>query len=249
MPSILTDRTYYVAQTGDNNNNGLTALTPFATINHAFEVIGGFFVPDGVTVTVQLLAGLIEVGETCIPPRINGNLVVTGNPSVLTDVDVSLDGTSVLFQVDNGQRLYVDGINVSSVSAGGVVLSITDGNVSFGNILFGANLANIITMRKLGIVSFVGSVGFNANFTRFLSLVGQGMFDAQGRVFALTGTLTMTDFALISAGYARFDGSSFTGTNPTGRKYVVNQSGILFISGATLPGVTAGTTATQGQAI
>jgi hypothetical protein len=54
---LTADRTYYVDTAGDNANDGLTALTPFLTIQHAINVISKTLDLQGFNVTVSCAAG------------------------------------------------------------------------------------------------------------------------------------------------------------------------------------------------
>lgn len=250
-PCITSNRTYYVAQTGSDLNDGLTALTPFGTIEHAMDVIGGFLVPSNVTVTVQLLDGTIEVADPVIPPVMDGHLQIIGNTTTPGNVIVSLDGTSLGFSLSRGQRLLIDGFMIDSVAAGATPISVTgQARLVMSRIILDDNFVNMVVIREGGIVMVTNALTISGNCTRFLSLQGQGEFNMVNVPVTLTGTPAFSaQFALVSAGYARFDGCTFSGS-ATGTRYLVNQSGVLFTNGSGasfLPGNSAGSVATQGQ--
>lgn len=114
---------YWVSAAGSDSNNGLSALTPFLTIQKAIDTLykldlNGFQVKirvaDG-TYTTPVNMGAALVGE--------GSVVIEGNVTTPANVEITVTNGNCI-TVNNGAKLTVQGVALSTITAGnGVVCS------------------------------------------------------------------------------------------------------------------------------
>jgi len=88
VPAILQDPVFYVDPVSGNDNNSGTISSPFATINHALQVLSvGWFG----TATVNLRAGTSTLGNNTVIPQGRGNSSATAGGIVINGVDNAQD--------------------------------------------------------------------------------------------------------------------------------------------------------------
>ncbi len=96
---LTADRTYYVRAAGSDSNNGLTALTAFATVQHMLN-IGGALDAGGFAVTFDIGAGIWDnsanVEGFVIPPIPNNRTInVRGAGKTLTFISLEAHGVGI----------------------------------------------------------------------------------------------------------------------------------------------------------
>jgi hypothetical protein len=244
-------RTYYVRTDGNDANTGLanTAGGAFLTIQKAVDTISLLDI-NAKTVTIQVADGTYTGAVTlknCVGFAVAGNLVIQGNSGTPANVVISMagncftaDGLNVIWDIKDMKILS---------SAGNCIFSTNNSVVRFTNLNFGASVIHIHG-RYGGKVLATGNftISGSATFHAFAGW-GGGVVDVVGFTVTLTGTPAFTNFAYAtSVSMIRYSGNTFSGS-ATGSRYYVEANAVIHTVGATLPGNSAGSTATGGQYI
>jgi len=118
FPQILAQNTYYVSASGNNNNNGLTPQTAFATLQHAADVVSA---GDSVLVLEGNYAGFDlrtdGIQNSPIVFKAIENDVVIDQPNSVTN-----DGINI----ENADWIVVDGFNVINQPRAGIRVAVSD---------------------------------------------------------------------------------------------------------------------------
>lgn len=251
--------TVYVSTTGNDNNTGLSAGSPFLTLNKAYNFIRDNYDLNGYTATIQLADGTYTtglnaqgsvVGRTQIGGGAAGTIILAGNAGTPTAVVIDVTGgpaiscsSSAAVTVQNMKLQGGYGIGVS-----------TRGEVNIGSgITFGPCTAAHVF---LSIGAPYLKVGANYTIAGAAPIhwwvAETGNIDCGGKTITLTGTPAFSNaFAIASGSGSQIScgGNTFSGS-ATGARYYANVNGAINTSGGGanyLPGSLAGSTATGGQ--
>jgi len=251
---ILTaDRTYYVATTGDDGNDGLAVGTPFLTIQKALDVVSTNIDSASFNITIQIADGTY----TCpaagfVVKDINGTgtLLLLGNrttpANVILQTDVST--TDKLIRVSNLKtKIGLDGLKlISSANAGGNSIFVEQAILWFNNIDFGASaVVNI----DVYIGGSVRNAGLDLDAQKTYTISGDTyihIFVFNGSYRESDGTVVLVDTPAIAAdyiycaalGYAWFADMTYTGS-ATGQRAWATRNSVIELNGETLPGDSA----------
>lgn len=248
---LLTEpRTYYVSTTGNNANNGLTAGTPFQTIQHAVNVVQNLDLgthnviiqlADGSYAENVLLRNTVGAGL----PIIRGNLTTPGN------VSLTAAAGSTLISVNRGGMWNVQGMSFT----GGAIHLACDGlsSLSFRDVRFGAASGSHIVCYS-GRVQCTGSYTITAAASAYhINVTGTAadyMCSGSGFVVTVNSNPVFNTFLNVSTGgTATFFGTTFSGA-ASGKRYNVELNAAIqtFGAGASfIPGNAAGTAVSGGQ--
>ncbi len=120
VPSVLifSQNTYYVSQTGNDSNNGLTINTAFATLQHAAEIVSA---GDSVITMPGNYPGFdLRTSGTqnsqIVFKAFNSNVVID-NPNSITN-----DGINI----EEANWIVVDGFNVINQPRAGIRIAVSD---------------------------------------------------------------------------------------------------------------------------
>ena len=251
--ALTADRTYHVATTGSDSNDGLSAGAPFLTIQKALDAAAALdTVIYNVTVQVadgtyeQPLAGRILVGSGRI--TVQGN---SGNPSAVVVRGTSGNPTVL---VGPGMFLTLKYLRLEGNASGyALVTSELNGVIDIDSVVFGtlASSQPQIAVSRCGIVRAIGNYTIAAGGAAHVMAWGQGVFDCRNRTITVSGTPAFAwAFATASeCSLMMFNTSTFSGS-ATGKRYDIVTNGVIQTAGDgvnLLPGNSAGTTATGGQ--
>lgn len=256
MPVVRTrltgNLTVYVATTGNDNNTGLSAGSPFLTLNKAYNFIRDNYDLNGYTATIQLVDGTYTTGLVALRPALDsgasgGAIVVSGNTGTPANVLINVPGGTAI-TASSGARLMLQGLKMQGGYA------ITCGNsaeVSFSNVDFGACSVAHCYAGAFGIISASGNYTISGGSTSHFWSVNSGYIEANSRTITLTGTPAFSNaFAIGSMlGLVLSGGCTFSGS-ATGARYSASGNGVINTAGAGanyFPGSVAGSTATGGQ--
>lgn len=243
---LTADRTYYVATTGSDSNNGLTVGTPFLTIQKAVDVVCGTLDIGINAVTIQLADGTYTAGAIVNPTVGTGVFTIKGNTGTPANT-VIITSTTACIKATNGAVVTVIDLKLTSAGSYGVQtdkMSI----LNYGNIDFGACVMHIYanTTSQIWAISnykISGSAAFHwlADFGALLL--------CYGKTITLTGTPafgnSFAKSAFLSTVYVA--GNTYSGS-ATGKRYY-STSGSIISSDTTLPGSISGTVDGGGQYI
>ena len=246
--TLAASRTYYVRTDGSDSNDGLSNASggAFLTIQKAISAVAGLDL-NGKAVTIQVGNGTYAAGVSVTSPFVGGVPVLQGDTTTPGNVVISVSGDAV--SVSNGAELGIGGFKLVTATAGSGLNATKAGRINVtGKMEFGT--CATAHMHS----SYAGQIAVSADYTisggslyHWWSETAGGSIAVIGRTVTLTGTPAFTAFAnativaQIVAVSNTYSGSS------TGSRYSVTLNGVILSSGATLPGSTAGTTATGGQ--
>lgn len=246
---LTADRTYYVATTGNDSNDGLTAGMPFLTIQKAADVATSTLDARTHQVTVQIADGTYS-GTTLVKPMM-GSLPLIFRGNLTTPANVHVNVTGDCFSVDTAPAAIK--VLDMKLSATGNCLSATPaGKIEFGNLVFGSASRHIYAAYS-GYIGAIGAYSIVGGGQAHILSSG-GMVVSSGLTITLTGTFAFT-VAFVQAnrlGLAVVLGNTFSGTyTVTGLKFNAASNAVIDSNGGSgsYPGGTAGTTATGGQCV
>jgi hypothetical protein len=240
-------RTYYVATTGNDANDGLTALTPFLTGQKAADVIRDTLDLAGYAVTIQFADGTYTGAIVCNRTwtgQGTGGVTFTGNTGTPANVIISTTSANCISAV-RGARISVTGMELRTTTSGycldagaagviGVLTAVRFGTAASGHIV--SDSAGLVLLNNS--YSIVGAAPFH-----ILCFSG-------GHVESLSVTVTITGTPAFSTAYAEvfrggsatLSGNTYSGS-ATGVRFIVASGGSIMTSAAgltALPGDTAG---------
>lgn len=250
---LAANRTYFVATTGNDSNDGLTVGTPLLTgqaaVNKAARLdMAGF------TVTIQFAAGTYG-GAIAIAAGVwfTGTLMLLGDETTPSNVKFNFAGSATIRASDLA-IVRVRGIQFEGTPSF-FMLSVSQARLYFRNIIFNGAAA-VAHMYASGGAIQRESGGANiytisAGGAVHAKADSQGILVISSATITLTGTPNFTSaFTLVEIlGLSLWIGCTFVGA-ATGVRYNVASNGVVSTNTASatfLPGNAAGVTATGGQ--
>jgi hypothetical protein len=244
---------FYVSPTGNDDADGLTANTPWHTLQHAYNTVKNNYDLAGFPVTIHLADGTYKDNVVFCDGYIVGqvaNVIFQGNPEHPENV-VLFAKSNNIFEVMN-TRVHVDGMTLSGTGSTVGLLSYFGARVTFTNLIFGPMGTGIHLSAYGGIIMaqsnyrITGGAGYHI------------LSNTPGsRVHIDNRTITISNSPAFSAAFAVAEnlamisayGNSFPGTAATGTRYIVNMNSIIQTSGGVnyFPGDKAGAAGTGGQ--
>lgn len=244
---LTANRAYYVATNGNDNNDGLSANSPFLTIQRAIDVISKSLDMLDYQVTVYVADGTYTTPVSFKPYVGSVVPIITGNSGAPGNVIISVTGDNAFYN-GTGSGWSVSYVKIQTSSVGSGVLALYSGSIIWLiSVHFGACTAYHINAR------FGGSVDISGDYTISGSAIGHIEAEYGGFIFSSsTSTVTLTGTPAFAAAFAyaycngiiRYTSKTFSGS-ATGRKYLCELSGAIYTGGLTLPGSTAGITSTS----
>ncbi len=245
---LTANRTYYVnSSTGSDSNNGLTSITPFLTIQKAFDTIASIDL-SLYTVTVQLADGTYT--ESSFAPSvvysglgaITGDIpriIIKGNTSVPENVILSGDAPVTTEAVN--VPVHFEGVYYT----GGFGINSYRSNVTFANVNFGCQTHISVDRESHLVATGNYTISSGADY-HVIADNGSFVDISNGITVTLTGTPDFTGcFASsLECSVAHFEGATFVGS-ATGSRYNVDLNAVINTGGRGanyLPGDTTGTT-------
>lgn len=243
---LTADRTYYVATTGSDSNNGLAVGTPFLTIQKACDVAATLDVGN-FQVTVQVADGTYT-GATIVRPMLGTKpLIIRGNNVTRNNVHVNATGEAFRVNQANAVAQVLD-MKLSSTS--NCLAANPAGRIEYGNVSFGAATARHINCQYDGQITALSSYGIEGAAQSHI-LASGGSVVSSGLTMTITGTPAFSS-AFVEAnrrGLAVVLANTYSGA-ATGKRYNAASNGVIDTNGAAttaLPGDVVGTTSTGGQ--
>ncbi|MEX0643481.1 MAG: hypothetical protein WD468_12310 [Pirellulales bacterium] len=249
---------FFVSPTGNDDASGLSDITPWHTLQHAYDTVSQNYDLAGFPATIRLADGTYgeEAGEDNVvfcDGRILGQvgpIRFVGNPAHPENVIISATSNNI-FEII-ATWAYIDGMTLTGTGSTVGLLSYFDARITFANIIFGPMGEGIHQSAAGGIIipfsdyKITGGAGYH-----LLSQTPGSRIDIDRKTITLSGTPKFSavfavaqNLAMISA-----NGNTFAGTGATGTRYLVRNNGIIQTSGDGdyFPGDAAGSVATGGQ--
>lgn len=254
---LTANRTYYVAPSGgggSDSNDGLSALTPFLTIQKAVDVASTLDL-GGYSITVQLADGTYATGvilKNVVGFRSPGDLVIKGNAATPANVIISPTGADCFIADSIASVWDITDLRVQSTTSGNGLFARYGAKIRYGNLDFGACASSHI--QAFGPGSVITCLS-NYAITGGAQIHFQSYYGAQivaaGRTVTITGTLSISLFADMRVlGSAQLFSMTFSGTYTViGSRYRCMENAVCFVNGAGstyFPGNASGTASTGG---
>lgn len=256
LENVTSDRTYYVATTGSDSNDGLTAGTPFATLQKAHDVVtGALYLGPGVTVTIQLADGTYTETVQLKPWLGPGVALIQGNAATPANVVVQTTAASVTTIYGRYAVLIpwtVRDMEIKATGAGSNCVQVIEGaKLKLANVRFGVAGGYHMRAATQAFLSIAG------NYTIAGNAAGHLLCQEQSVVYMVSGTVTLTGTPAFSgafvtatrAGFVLATGLTFSGS-ATGTRHTVNKNSVVDTNTANtsyFPGNAAGSVASGGQ--
>jgi hypothetical protein len=241
------NRTYYVATTGLDSNDGLSAGSPFLTVQKAIDATAAIDISI-YNVDIQLVDGTYGAGCVVTGPWVgSGTVTVKGNATTPANVLLST-GAADSIMARTGGRLTVESLKLTN-TGNFLLIATTAGSITFSNLDFGSVGAQQIRADDGGIVLAAGNYTISGGGVNHHNSSG-GTVRVQERTITLVGTPAFSEFAKAEfPGLIIVNGNTYSGA-ATGVRYYARLNGAIVTrgGGATyLPGDGAGTVVAGGQ--
>lgn len=248
---LTANRTYFVATTGSDSNDGRTAGTPFATVQKAWDTICTTLDLAGNTAIISVADGTYTAGLLAASRPLGGNIQIQGNASNASAVTFNIDGASNGFTVNVilGNILVIRDLRIQGASNGIVVQA--ESAVQLINVVFNNVSANCLYLANgargalAGAITFSGTNGYGLSVLQESSLVA----NAIPITFSAGVSFTTSFVYCFMSGFARVSSITFTGTF-TGKRFVGQTNGNIYTGTENLnyfPGSVAGTLASNAM--
>jgi hypothetical protein len=253
--TLSADTIFYVSPAGSNTNNGLTALTPFQTIQFAIDTLTRFYDLNNFQVTIQLADGTYPAGATISNLVGQGSKYLIINGNISTPANVVVQGT---INSGNTTGVTIQYFRFSTTGSIGQALAASGGVLNSGQGMdFGPSLggqgshiyANGGTI-QVGF-NYTISGGANAHFQIFNS--GKILLTPTPITVTLTGTPAFTGAFCTVNQLGNFNGAGglVTVGSATGPRYSLDNFSFIFTgsggSATFFPGNVAGTNFGHGS--
>jgi hypothetical protein len=245
---------YVNGSTGNDSTGAGTLALPWATIEHAVNVIRTGYDLAGQTMTINVAAGSYTAGAALGGPVVGafgtGSLVIQGAGSGSTTISVS---AANCFTATRGAGYTINGFTLvatGSGTTGNCVIAQSGGNITIGtDIIFGSAGTAHIAAQTGGLVdatSYTIGAGAAAHWDE-----AKGTIVVQGGAITLAGTPNFTGAFAVGqyGGLMEVAGETFTGA-ATGVRYLLTLNSVIYTAGgggSYLPGNAGGSTATGAQ--
>lgn len=249
MPRILTaPMAYYVnPATGSDSNNGLTAATPFATIQKAFNEMATW-TNTGFTFSIYLadFVGGFYAPATALPINGSGDCRVIGNDNnpervVIYNTATSTNNNALILNAG----YHVTGVKLQSNNGAGIVHS-APGTAVINNIDFGPCGSNHIQMWGGAALVFYGAPPFVNPFIRISGSAGIAHLNMTGNClifnesdvnppldYIIANSVSLPQFAFVQANstcaltYRSLTNGGFV----TGAKFNLSGNSVIDVQG------------------
>lgn len=247
----------YVSTTGNDSNTGLSAGSPFLTIQKAIDTIYSNYDLNGYAVTIQLSDGTYTAGGTfysgAVGQKTPAQITVNGNATTPANVLISTTGAHCFTAFYPSAAANIQNLKMQSAAAGHLIYSIYGAILNIGA---GIICGSVPAGSGHFVAQYGGQITLNAGYT----IAGGGSWHVysyeNGRIVGngLTVTLSGTPafssvFAYAQGGLVEYYANTFSGA-ATGTRYSATLNGVIRTNGggaSYLPGNAAGSTATGGQ--
>ena len=246
---LTADRTYYVATTGNDNNTGLSAGSPFLTIQRAIDVACSLDQAAGI-ITIQLADGTYTTGATIKPRSGIGSgsptsLVIQGNNASPANVVIST--TSANCFSGSGARAAIRDLKLQTTTSGSGLAAGWGSYLVFSNLVFGACADNHIYIAHCSKIEVQGNYQITGGAKYHVAVQYTSDFACHNRTITITNTPAFSQHFCLAQfnSFCVVEGTTYNGS-ATGVYYLASHAGIIVRNGTSLPGNASGTTSSGG---
>lgn len=252
---ISANTTFYVATTGNDSNDGLSAGTPFLTLQKAWSNLFNVYDLNGYLVTIQLADGTYTAGMAALGMPVGQSSIasVTINGNAATPSNVVISTTSAnCFSASESAGFQVQNLKVQTTTSGSGFYAAFQGQIKLGaGIVFGACATAGILSASRGSIFVSSNYSITGGGQSHLYATAFGFISTSGVTATLTGTpafsqafAVATDMSTIYQPSVVFSGAA------TGTRYTANSLSLIETVGGGanfFPGSIAGSVATGAQ--
>lgn len=246
--------TLYVSTAGSDSNTGLSAGSPFLTIQKAASVIQQSYDLAGFSATIQLADGTytsgLAISAGVVGQNGPGTLIIKGNASTPSNVVISTTSSDCL-SLASAANCTVQNLKLQTTTSGNGALVANGAYLVIGpGVVFG-DCATAHVNATSGKVAVAGNYSISGGAPIHWLASDCGTIVCNGKTVTISGNPNFSisfaqayDAAAINVG-----GNAFSGAT-TGVRYLASMNGVINVNtgGASyLPGNAAGSTATGGQ--
>jgi len=249
----------YIAPTGsDTANNGLSSGSPFATLQHAINVLQKYYDGNGFSAQINcangsyLMTGSSAVLSVSTPLLGFNGIVIYGNPIAPSEVIFANTGSGDCFVIINavitfnGITFY--GANRGLAALGGAIVNLY--NFQVGNCgdyqIEAATGAQIYVNGTYTILASSGGNGFAHAHAGGTITLNSATCECSAGISYNIGFVVSDECGVIEAAYVTFGGSS---SSVVGTRYQANINGVINTEGGGanyFPGSVAGESSSGG---
>jgi hypothetical protein len=257
-PTLTANRTYYVATTGSDSNDGLTAGTAFLTLQKAWNAVAALDLSI-YNVTIQVADGTYTSGISMAAAPVGGaSITIQGNPTVPANCHLNVSGHVININAPLPCGMIVNGFKMTPTGSGfsGIIVNqpgiVTAINIEAAGGSTGGFAGFYYAAVQGAKINISTGQAISGNLSCYVEAVG-GVVQFFGITVTLTGTPAFSwQFATATRmGYIFAGGVTFSGEG-TGRRYSVSENSVLSTGGggaSFFPGDVAGSAVNGGQYI
>ena len=212
-----------MSPTGSDSNNGLSAGSPFLTIQFALNLALNNIDLAGSPVWIHLAAGTYTAGVSMSKPQVGaGNITIFGDTTTPANCTIALTNGNCISVSGYGSSLNVQGVKLS-VSGSGNCLNASNGGLITVNGkceigACGGTVSQIFSGNK-GIITISASYNLSGGGAFHWDVAETGQIVAGNLAITLSNTPAFSSFVRCgSLSYLACQANTFPGTAATGQK-------------------------------
>lgn len=265
---LASSRNYYVQTTGDDNNDGATPGTAWATLQKAASFLSTYCYLGASNVTVNVGIGVYPYTGTALnlnalPTSLSGQITQYTNigASKVIFLGSSNNAVELQFPINvTGGNWELNGLYLN-LSANGnqgqVALTVSNNanvNISYvttKSLNVGGSPAINLGVYVLNNSYALINMGFDGPYVTGIQVDNNSRIELIDAAFAANTSFSGQFISLNTLSTAFYDNNAFFGANAitSGSAYSVNTNSVLNQNSQTCPGASAGTTSTGGQVV
>lgn len=245
----------YVSTTGSNSNDGLTAASPFLTLQRAWSEVVNNYDLNGRVVTINIADGTYPGSTLATSAPIGGNagtgtVVFRSSSGNASAVVINVTGGGNAFYAQGGAQFTLKDMTIQCSGTNGNAVAVgVGGVVAIDGVRFGACTLSHMNASNGGFIQASGNYTVFGSAAYHMVASASGQIINAGRTVTITGAPSFTAWARCPQGRIDSTAVVYAGT-ATGSRFAVEQLGVITVAGAglnALPGDTAGTQTSGGQ--
>jgi hypothetical protein len=246
---LTANRTYYVMPTSDGGSSDNTGLTSDSQLDSVQTAIDYTTALDCsiYDVTIQIADGTYIANTiTCKNIIGSGTVTIQGNSG--TPANVVIDGG--FYKLGAGTKYIIKDLKLikASGTAATAIQAVSSALMSFSNLTFSTGYTIHIQSTGFGSVTADGNYTIAGNATYHWIVTYGGYIGVAVKTITISGTPSITIFAYARNGTIYCEGNTYNSSSDVvGQLYNISLNGVVYSSGVTLPGNSAGAVATGGQ--